>query len=132
METKIVTTPVDKYKIELKSFITGREKRELKSVYLRGMKVDVESAGAKAEDVDMAKITNDAEDRALITMIVSINGEKNKIKIGDHEAVDILDAILSMNSKDYDFVVEEVNKISRDDDFLDKSKKVKDIIEQVN
>lgn len=119
METKIVETPVGKNKVELKSFITGREKRALKGVFLKGMKVEMEGDKAKSSPVDMEKLTNDAEDIALTTIIVSIDGVKEKI----------IDKILDMNSKDYDFVVEEVNKITKDNDFLSQAKEPNSTIE---
>lgn len=130
MDTKTIVTPIGKYKVELKSFVTGREKREMKSVYLKGMNVALEGEKAKAENIDMAKVTADSEDASIRVIVVSINGQKNKIKIGDYEAVDTIDAVLSMKSKDTDFVIAEINKVTNDDDFLDSLKKAKDTTEQ--
>lgn len=119
METKIVKTPVDKIEVELKTFITGREKRALKSVFLKGMKVEMDGDKPKSAPVDMEKLTTEAEDIAFTTVVVSVNGVKEKI----------VDAILDMNSKDSDFVIAEVNKITKDDDFLSQTKKPSSITE---
>ena len=122
METKIVKTPVDKIEVELKTFITGREKRALKSVFLKGMKVEMDGDKPKSVPVDMEKLTADAEDIAFTTVVVSVNGVKEKI----------VDAILDMNSKDSDFVIAEVNKVTKDDDFLSQTKKPSSITEPIN
>ena len=112
METKEVTTPIGEIKIVLKSFITGRESREIKGVYFKGVKFKMEGQAAKSDDIDMSKVTEDSENKAIEVVVVSVNGsEENK-----------LDTILDMNVKDYDFVKDEVNKVINGDDFLDKPK----------
>ena len=111
METKEVTTPIGEIKIVLKSFITGRESREIKGVYFKGVKFKMENQVSKSDDIDMSKITEDSENKAIETVVISVNESKeNK-----------LDTILDMHAKDYDFVKDEVNKIINGDDFLDKS-----------
>ena len=111
METKEIITPIGEIKIVLKSFITGRESREIKGVYFKGVKFKMEGQTSKSEDIDMSKITEDSENKAIEVVVISVNGsEENK-----------LDTILDMNVKDYDFVKNEVNKIINGDDFLDKS-----------
>ena len=119
METKIVKTPVDKIEVALKTFITGRDKRILKSVFLKGMEIEMDGNKAKSIPINMDKLTTEAEDIAFTTVIVSVGGVKEKI----------VDKVLDMNSKDYDFIVEEVNKITKDDDFLDKAKEQNSITE---
>lgn len=111
METKELITPIGGAKIVLKSFITGRESREIKGVYFKGVKFKMENQVSKSDDIDMSKITEDSENKAIEVVVISVNGsEENK-----------LDAILDMNVKDYDFVKDEVNKVINGDDFLDKS-----------
>ncbi len=111
METKEIITPIGGIKIALKSFITGRESREIKGVYFKGVKFKMENQVSKSDDIDMSKITEDSENKAIETVVISVNGnEENK-----------LDTILDMNVKDYDFVKEEVNKVINGDDFLEKS-----------
>ncbi len=111
METKEIITPIGGAKIVLKSFITGRESREIKGVYFKGVKFKMEGQTSKSDNIDMSKITEDSENKAIEVVVISVNGnEENKI-----------DAILDMNVKDYDFVKDEVNKVINGDDFLDKS-----------
>lgn len=122
MDTKKIITPVEKIEVELKSFITGRDKRMIRNVYLKNTQFEVEGMKTKNSKVDMEKITNGAEDTALSIVVISVNGKKEKI----------LDTLLAMRSKDFDFVVKEVNKITQDDDFLEPLKTPKVIIGQAN
>lgn len=111
METKTIETPVKKHQVVLKSFITGRESREIKGVFLKGVNFKLEGQAAKSDDIDMEKITEEAENKAFEIVVISINGNEEKK----------LDAILDMNLRDYEFVKSEVNKITSGDDFLEKS-----------
>ena len=107
MESKIIITPISKQKVEIKSWITGREKRELRSIFLKEMNFGM--AGGEAEIKEMkGDIVDKAEDKAIETVIVSVDGKKENV----------VDSILAMNSKDSDFVIAEVNKITKDTDFL--------------
>jgi len=102
-ETKIITTPVDKQKITLNAWISGREKRELRDILLAGMKMDKEG-----KVVTDPTITTKTEDKAIEMIVVSVN-DKNE---------DILNKILDMKSKDFDFVIDEINSVREDKDFL--------------
>lgn len=104
-ETKTVVTPIGKQKIVLKAWITGREKRELRNVFLAKVKI----AGGVAEtDVNSVDVINAAENKAIDTVVVSIDGDSKNL----------LDKILDMRSQDYNFVIGEINKITREEDFL--------------
>lgn len=117
-ETKEIITPVDKHKVILKSFITGREKRDMKNIYFEGVEFELQGAGAKSNKMDMAKITEKSENKAIETLVVSVNGNSDKI----------VDTVLDMKSKDSDFVIAEMNKVT-EDDFL--SPEPKNITEQI-
>lgn len=112
IETKEIITPVDNDKVILKSFITGRESREIKCIYSEAVKFRMEGKTSKSESVDMGELTRKTEDKTIEVVVVSVNGIKdNKV-----------DAVLNMNSIDTDFVLKEINKITNGDDFLDKLK----------
>lgn len=120
-ETKEIITPIDKHKVVLKSYITGREKREMKNVYFEGVEFELEGAKPKTNKMDMGKMTDKAENKAIEMVVVSVNGK-----------MEVINTILDMKSKDTDFVIAEINKITKDDDFLDESQKPKDITEPTN
>jgi len=104
-ETKEIITPIDKHKVVLKSFITGRDSRELKNVYFKDAEFYLDGAQPKSSKLDMAKLTQEAEDKAIEIVVVSVDGkEDNKV-----------DAILDMKKRDSDFVIDEINKITNND-----------------
>lgn len=105
-ETKVIVTPLDKHNVVLNLWITGREKRELRNVFLENIKI----GGSNPESIETSsEILTKAENKAIEIVISSVN-EKND---------NILDFILDMKMKDYEFVINEVNKITKDEDFLE-------------
>ena len=105
-ETKVIETPLEKDKVELKVWITGREKRELRNIFLENVKFNEN----KPESIgNSADIINQAENKAIETVVVSVN----------EDSKDILNKILEMKAKDYDFVIREINKITKEEDFLE-------------
>ena len=105
-ETHKIKTPVNKDELELKSWITGREKRDLRNVFLKEMNFSLDKE-SKDKKIDVSKV-EEAEDNTIKLIVISINGKKEKI----------LNTILSMRSADYDFVIEEINKITKETGFL--------------
>ena len=106
-ETKEIITPIGKNKVILKAWLTGREKRHLRSTLLQDVKFSVESGKAKTEGVNTAESIQRAEDEALKAIVISVDGKTEKI----------LDILLDMRDKDFEFVLEAVNKVSRDEGF---------------
>ena len=106
-ETKIIQTP-NKHKVEMKSYITGREKRELRSIFLKEMNFGIQDGGTEIKEMK-GDIIDKAEDKAIEIVVVSVDGKKENV----------VDAVLSMNSKDYDFIIKEINKVTKDADFLE-------------
>lgn len=96
-ETISVTTPGGSV-IVLNSYVTGREKRAITNVFFQKELSD----GAQY---------NQAEDLALKTVIVSIDGKKEGDQI-DGKPYSIVDAVLSMKASESKFVLQEVNKVS--------------------
>jgi hypothetical protein len=103
---KEVVTPQGKHKVSLKSWLTGREKREIQSVYLQDMDF---TASQNAKDgkgeVKDYKISGgkfyEAQNKTLEIVIASVNGSKEKI----------LDQVLDMHSVDFDFIINEIIKL---------------------
>ena len=97
---KEVTTPISGRKIVLKEFITGRDMRTLREIYLKVGKIDL--AGNNVSDIDPAMV-NEAESKALELVVMSVDGKTEGI----------IDTILDMPSQDYDFLVQAVNDITQ-------------------
>jgi len=98
-ELKKITTPIGKNVIELKSWLTGREKREIMSVFLSdtpiGKEKELEIKGNKMIE---------AQNKTIEMVVASIDGEK--------EPKNILNKILDLRSDDFDFVLVEIDKIT--------------------
>lgn len=96
-ETKKLKTPSGK-ELELKSYLTARERNELRGVFLKGMTVDPTTAQIKEIG---GSVVEEAERKLLELAVVSYDGNLERI----------IDRILDGTPEDYDFVVAEANKI---------------------
>jgi len=103
-ETITIETPLDKHKVVLKAWLTGKEVRDLRNIYLSKMTIG-EKGNPK---VNPAEVANEVEDKAIETVVISVNGKKENV----------LETILNMKSKDYSFVRKKVDEITKDTDFL--------------
>jgi hypothetical protein len=101
-ETKEITTPAGR-KIVLRTYLTGREANEIKSLMFSALKADMQDAqsGKIAVEGMSGSFILEQEKRALSYLVVSIDGETK----------DPVDKLLDLPSSEYDAVVEEVNKI---------------------
>ena len=106
-ETKEFITPVAKQKVIIKAWLTGREKRELRDIMLKGVNFSVKGDSFETDETDAGEAIKKAEDKAITTVVVSIDGKKEGI----------LNAILDMKGDDYDFVLNEVDKVTKSKDF---------------
>lgn len=117
-ETKKIT--IGAYELEVKTYLTGREKRALMSVFL-GKNLTVSPDGANVAGLD-AEVVAAAQDLTFKTVIVSIGGHKDGDMIeGKEEPFSIVDTVLDMHGDDFDAVVKAVNDITKATDFLDGS-----------
>jgi len=109
-ETKMITTPGGN-QIELKTYITGREERELQQVYLSKM---TDISGDQKPAVTSETIIQ-AQNKAWEMVIVSINGHKNgdNVKDGDTAVVfSIVEAILDMPNSETAFIKQAVDEVT--------------------
>lgn len=108
-QTKTITTPVGKIEVVLYEWLTGGEKRALTSIFLKD--VDIETRGTTPKFTGLkGSIVEEAENLAIETIVVSIGGNKeNK-----------LEGVLAMHARDYQFIVDAINKITNDTDFTQK------------
>lgn len=100
--TKTIKTPISEHEVILKTFITGRERRDLTNVFLTG---DL-SFSADAKDVKGLKgsLVAQAEDLAIKTVVMAVDGKEDNV----------VNAVLDMHAQDYAFVIAEVNKVTSD------------------
>jgi hypothetical protein len=92
-------TPVEKHKCILKAWLTGREKRAISEVLLKGANF-LSDEGTKP--TFSGELINKAQDIAITTVLVSIDGKTE----------DILNIVLDMRGEDFDFIVEEISKVT--------------------
>jgi len=108
-ETKMVETPRGN-KIEIKTYLTGGEMRKLHAIFLKGAELDTSSGEDGKPGVKNIKADSflEAERKTLELSVVSVNGSKENI----------VQTLQDLPNDDYQFVINEINKLSQD--FLGK------------
>jgi hypothetical protein len=100
-ETKKITTPSGK-EVEIKTYLTARERNELRSLYLKNAQVDV-SNGEQSVKGFTGAIVEEAEKKLIELMIVNYDGN----------AENISERLLDGTPEDYDFIVSELDKATK-------------------
>lgn len=118
-ELVTITTPIGKHEVKIKEWLTGGERRKIRSALLQNVNFDIkpDEDGNKEtkEDVSYSLSGNTIDaikDSTLEATVYSIDGKTDNI----------LETILQMHEKDYDFVVSEVEKMSSEISEQDKKK----------
>jgi hypothetical protein len=105
-ETKKITTPSGKV-AELKTYFTAGETKELSLVFLKGMKLDYDSETKKPIVKDISgSLMNEAENRAIELVVVSFDGSNENI----------LGRLLELRTNEFDFIMKEINEITKPDE----------------
>ena len=98
METNKIKLPISGKEVELKEYVNAREKRSIRDILLQ--------AGQFGADANISQvkpeIINKAEDKAFQVVVLSIDGNKENI----------LNQIMEMHSKDYEYLLVKVNDIT--------------------
>lgn len=103
-ETIKLTTPLGK-ELVIKSFMNAKERNAIKSAFLEGIKIDPNDIGSEdhiMKDVD-ASIMLKAEKRTFEQLIVTYAGSSENIA----------DRLEQASPAEYDFVVAELNKVTK-------------------
>lgn len=108
-DTITIKTPVDQQEVIIKGFITGREKRELRNVFLKNVTLQGSPSGQTFSDLK-ASIVVEAENKAIEIVVISVAGKTE----------DKLDSVLNMKAEDYDFVMAKINEVTSDAEFSKK------------
>lgn len=111
METKIIETPIDGVKVELKKWITGEEGIEIEKP-ITDIKMSVNSSGMSDASVNLGEAYRQSTNNAISVIVVSIDNDKENI----------LDRIKKMKRPDYLFITKEIDKIVRGVDFTKPTK----------
>ena len=106
MEREFITivTPIGKQEVKFKAWLTGRERRAISEAFMEG--TEFVAGETTPKRVFSGETINKMRDAAIQAIVVSIDGNTENT----------LDKILDMRDTDYDFIVDEVNKINNPPD----------------
>ena len=104
-----IITPIEKHEIELKAWLTGGERRILRNAFLDKMEISVGGQAISTEKINSAEVIEAAENKTFETVIISIDGDDKSI----------VRKLLEMRDTDYQFVSDEVKKITEEKGFLE-------------
>jgi len=97
--TKVLETPIDKHKIEVKSWVSGGEMEQIQGVWLEGMEMQV---GEETQPKVKGSQLTTANHKLIELLVVKF----------DDSADGILEKVLDMKNDDYQFLVAELNTIT--------------------
>lgn len=100
-ETIKIKTPLNK-EVEIKTYLTAKERNELRNVYLNNMKINTEGGVPTIQEIP-GSIVEEAEKKLIELAVVSFDGSSDNI----------LGRLLDSLPEEYDFVVNECNKIEK-------------------
>lgn len=101
-ETTTITTPIDKHEVVIKTYLTGREKREI-TIASFPKTVDYNGSTEGINAIDLADITTRGEDAIIKNIIVSIDGKTD---------IDFVFTVLNMRSEDSDAVLVKIKDVA--------------------
>ena len=104
-EYKEIVTPIGGSKVRLKAWLTGRERRDVRNILFENVNLSSETMneeGVKPKYEVNASIIQKMQDKAFESVIADIDGNTE----------DIVNRVLNMHEKDYDFIVSEINKVT--------------------
>lgn len=99
-ETQTIITPSQK-ELVIKTYLTARERNELRSVYLGGMKLDTSLGEASVKELDNSLIEK-SENKLMELAIVSYDGSSENT----------INRLLDGKVEEYDFVIGEITKLN--------------------
>jgi hypothetical protein len=100
-EIKKIILPITNKEVEIYTYITGGEKRQITEILTGGISADI--TGTAKGDIALSTVYK-ANDKALELLVKTLSEQEIK----------------DLPSRDYDFLLSEVNLISNDTDFSQK------------
>ena len=117
-ETKEIITPVDKHKIVMKTYITGKEDKEIKKIW-QNIEVTIEKDKQTSKPINVGDRLEEAERKVVELVIISVDGETENV----------VDLILAMRKKDCTLIEKEIDKVTKDEDEDEEKKNNQQISE---
>ena len=116
-EYKDIRTPTGGVVVKLKSWLTAREKRDIRSAFMDGLNLSLDTDEKEtkefAQNYSMkGEVLTALQDKKITNVVVEVDGK----------TTNVLNALLDMRDEDFNFVMEEVNKVSDDAKEADKKK----------
>lgn len=99
-ETKNIQTP-NKHEVVIKTYITGREKREIQNIFLNEVEMNVVGKQANMTNIKGDLVAR-AEEKTIELLVVSVDGKTENI----------VDLVLDLNSEDSDFITDAINEMT--------------------
>ena len=90
------------HKVLIKTYITGREQREINAIFLQDVEMKAEGKNAALSGFKGALI-QEAENKALEMVVVAL----------DDNTDNLVDRILDLHSEDYQDIVNAVNEVTQ-------------------
>lgn len=109
-ETFEIVTPEKGIKVVLRAWITGREKQKIDSAMFKG--VGTTGDGKRLQPKLSETMIADQENASLEAVVISVDGNETNV----------VDSVLNMRVKDYEYVLKEVSRII-DGDIPEKKEK---------
>lgn len=100
-ETTTIITPIEKHVIVLKSYLLGRELRDIANASIP-KKVNYNGSSGGINDIDLVDFSNQGENATINSTVVSVDGKTD---------IDFVSALLEMHGFDTKFVLAEIQKI---------------------
>lgn len=104
-ETKKITTPSGK-EVELKTYLTARERNMIKDVFSNGMKIDLSKIDPITKKPVITEVSGNllvkSTEKLLEIVVVGFDGSNENV----------MDRILDGSPKDYDYILEKVNEVN--------------------
>ena len=99
-ETHEITTPVKGHIVVLKSWINGREKQRIDGSMFNNVSTEGEGAAMKPKLSE--SVISGRENASIECVVVSVDGNSD----------DVVDQVLDMRAKDYEFVLKQVEEVT--------------------
>lgn len=90
-----------RHTLELREYLTGREKRAIKNALWQGKTMKIKDGKGESDEIQMDQM-DASTDRTIELMVVAIDGNKEKI----------LDQVLDFRSDDYDDLLEKIEELT--------------------
>lgn len=105
--TKTIETPRGKHKVEIKEWITGKDREYINEPMYSAVQTKTSNIGGKPDmqigNIDIKSFITESGHREITTFVVSVDGVKEKV----------LEAVLGMHEDDTAFVKEQIEAVSK-------------------